>query len=107
MLLAFLRVMQEALGNVARHANATHASTTVEVDGDAVTLSVEDDGVGISAAARRKSGCFGLSGMRARCEALGGSLRFAAAKPAGTCVRARLPWTAARPGLFALSALDG
>jgi len=40
--------------------------------------------------------------MRARCEALGGNLRVAAAKPVGACVRARLPWTAARPGLFAL-----
>jgi signal transduction histidine kinase len=71
-----------------------------------VTLTVEDDGVGISAAARRKSGRFGLSGMRARCEALGGSLRVAAAKSGGTCVRARLPWTAARPGLFALSVVN-
>jgi signal transduction histidine kinase len=102
MSLALFRVMQEALGNVARHAGATRASVKVEIDADAVTLTVEDDGVGISAAARRKSGRFGLSGMRARCEALCGSLRVVAMKPAGTSVRARLPWAAARPGLFAL-----
>jgi signal transduction histidine kinase len=106
MSLALFRVTQEALGNVARHAEATRALVQIEFDGDSVTLSVEDDGVGISAAARRKSGRFGLSGMRARCEALGGSLRVAAAKPAGTCVRARLPWMAGRPGLFALSIVN-
>jgi signal transduction histidine kinase len=106
MSLALFRVMQEALGNVARHAQAARASATVSLDAQGVTLTVEDDGVGISAAARRKSGRFGLSGMRARCEALGGSLRVAAAKSGGTCVRARLPWTAARPGLFALSVVN-
>ncbi|AET90565.1 putative signal transduction histidine kinase [Burkholderia sp. YI23] len=106
MSLALFRVMQEALGNVARHAQAASASVTVSVDAQAVTLIVEDDGVGISAAARRKSGRFGLAGMRARCEALGGNLRVAGAKPAGTSVRARLPWAAARPGLFALSVVN-
>ncbi|WP_321796537.1 sensor histidine kinase [Caballeronia sp. J97] len=106
MSLALLRVMQEALGNVARHAQAARARVSVSLDGQGVMLLVEDDGIGISAAARRKSGRFGLSGMRARCEALGGSLRVAAAKPAGTCVRARLPWAAARPGLFTLSVVN-
>jgi len=104
MSLALFRLMQEALGNVARHAHAARAHVSIALDAQGVVLSIVDDGVGISAAARRKSGRFGLSGMRARCEALGGSLRVAATKPAGTCVRARLPWTAARPGLFALSA---
>ncbi|SAK73475.1 sensor histidine kinase [Caballeronia ptereochthonis] len=106
MSLALFRVTQEALGNVARHAGAARASVKVDVDRNDVTLTVEDDGVGISAAVRRKGGRFGLSGMRARCEALGGSLRVVAAKPAGTSVRARLPWTAARPGLFALSVVN-
>jgi len=102
MSLALFRVMQEALCNVARHAQAARASVTISLDGQGVMLTVTDDGVGISATARRKGGRFGLSGMRARCEALGGNLRVAAAKPVGACVRARLPWTAARPGLFAL-----
>lgn len=106
MSLALFRVMQEALGNVARHAHAGHARVSVALDGQGVILLVEDDGVGISAAARRKSGRFGLSGMRARCEALGGNLRVAAAKPAGTCVRARFPWAAAGPGLFTLSVVN-
>ncbi len=76
------RVMQEALGNVARHARVN-----IVVDAHAVTLVVEDDGVGISAVARRKAGRFGLSSMRSRCEALGGSLRVASAKGGGTSRR--------------------
>jgi signal transduction histidine kinase len=92
--IALFRVMQEALGNVARHARAEHASVCIALDAQAVTLVVEDDGVGISAIARRKPGRFGLSGMRSRCEALGGSLRVASAKSGGTRVRARLPWNA-------------
>ncbi|KND56530.1 putative sensor histidine kinase [Candidatus Paraburkholderia kirkii] len=96
MSLALLRVMQEALGNIARHAGAASASVKIDLDRDGVMLSVEDDGIGISAAASAFPAC-------ARCEALGGSLRIVAAKPAGTSVRARLPWTVARPGLFALS----
>jgi signal transduction histidine kinase len=106
MSLALFRVMQEALGNVARHAHAGRARVSVALDAHGVILLVEDDGVGIGAAARRKSGRFGLSGMRARCEALGGTLRVAAAKPVGTCVRARFPWSAARPGLFTLGLVN-
>ncbi len=83
--------MQEALGNVARHACARHVSVNIAVDAQAVTLVVEDNGVGISAVARRKAGRFGLSGMRSHCEALGGSLRVASAKSGGTSVYAHLP----------------
>jgi two-component system, NarL family, sensor histidine kinase UhpB len=93
--LALFRVMQEALGNVARHARAERASVCLSADAHGMTMSIEDDGVGISAIARRKAGRFGLSGMRARCEALGGGLRIGAGKDGGTSVRARLPWTRA------------
>lgn len=93
--LALFRVMQEALGNVARHVRVARASVSLSAYAHGVTLTVEDDGVGISAIARRKAGRFGLSGMRACCEALGGSVRIAAAKNGGTSVRTRLPWPAA------------
>ena len=66
---ALLRIAQEALANVARHAGATRAGLTLSFMGDVVTLDVRDDGVGLhrrrapDGAAR--SG-FGLSGMRQR-----------------------------------------
>jgi signal transduction histidine kinase len=103
--LALFRVMQEALGNVARHAQATRASVSLSADAQFLTLAIDDDGIGISAVARRKAGRFGLSGMRARCEALGGSLRVAAAKAGGTSVKARLPWTGESRRVF--RALNG
>ncbi|MDR5749256.1 MULTISPECIES: ATP-binding protein [unclassified Caballeronia] len=89
--LAVFRVAQEALNNVARHASAGKASVRIAADARFVTLVIEDDGIGIPAAARRKRGRFGLAGMRARCDALGGSLRLSAAKTGGTTVRARFP----------------
>jgi signal transduction histidine kinase len=112
--LAIFRVAQEALSNVARHARASVARVHIEVnaEGDArfVTLFVEDDGCGMTAAARRKPGRLGLSGMRSRCEALGGSLRITASATGGTAVRARFPLTAShaavspiRPARFALN----
>ncbi|WP_244847579.1 sensor histidine kinase [Caballeronia sp. SL2Y3] len=92
---AFFRITQEALNNVARHAHATRANVTLTADDDALTLVVDDDGIGITPAARRKAGRLGFESMRARCEAFGGTLRVSASKTGGTCVRARLPWTAA------------
>jgi signal transduction histidine kinase len=101
--LAVFRVAQEALNNVARHARASEASVRIEADARCVTLVIADDGIGIPAAARRKRGRFGLAGMRARCDALGGSLRVSASKTGGTTVRARFALNAAeRPALHAV-----
>ncbi|WP_277186712.1 sensor histidine kinase [Caballeronia sp. BR00000012568055] len=103
--IALYRVMQEALSNAARHAQATRVSVSIALDAQSVTLIVEDDGVGITPVARRKTGRFGLSGMRSRCDAPGGSLRIVAAKAGGTSVRARLPLNgAARRMLRVLNA---
>ncbi|MDR5773014.1 MULTISPECIES: ATP-binding protein [unclassified Caballeronia] len=88
---ALLRVMQEALTNVARHARATRARVSVERDAQGVTLVIDDDGIGMTPAARRKTGRFGLPGMRARCEAFGGSMRVAASEMGGVAVHARIP----------------
>jgi two-component system, NarL family, sensor histidine kinase UhpB len=103
--IALFRVMQEALSNVARHAQATQVSVSIVLDAQSVTLTVDDDGIGITPMARRKTRRFGLSGMRSRCEALGGTMRIAAAKAGGTSVRARLPLNgAARRMLRVLNA---
>jgi len=78
---ALLRVAQEALVNVAKHAGATQARLTLEYTPDAVRLSVSDDGVGFdelpaSVAAPGPWGGFGLLGMRERLAALGASLEL-------------------------------
>jgi signal transduction histidine kinase len=78
---ALLRVGQEALVNVAKHAGATKVRLTLEYTPDAVRLSVSDDGVGFDelpagVAAPGPWGGFGLLGMRERLTALGGALEL-------------------------------
>ncbi|AOJ82316.1 histidine kinase [Burkholderia savannae] len=91
--LAVFRVAQEALANVAKHAHASAADVRIDVDDTHLSLVVADDGVGIAAARRRG---YGLGSMRARCEALGGTLELVSPRPsgAGTVLRARFAWDA-------------
>ncbi|MEP7189629.1 MAG: sensor histidine kinase, partial [Roseiflexaceae bacterium] len=78
---ALLRVGQEALVNVAKHAGATQVRLALEYTPDAVRLSISDDGVGFDelpagVAAPGPWGGFGLLGMRERLMALGGTLEL-------------------------------
>jgi signal transduction histidine kinase len=83
------RIVQEALTNVARHADASTARVTVRRDGDAVTIEVVDDGTpGVNGA---NGGGNGVRGMRERALALGGTLEAAPVAGRGWQVRARLP----------------
>ncbi|AIS88518.1 sensor histidine kinase [Burkholderia pseudomallei] len=98
--LAVFRVAQEALANVAKHAHASAADVRIDVDDTHLSLVVTDDGVGVGvgvgAAAARRRGGYGLGSMRARCEALGGTLELASQRAggAGTALRARFAWHA-------------
>jgi signal transduction histidine kinase len=91
--LAVLRLTQEGLTNVAKHAGpAAHARLSISVpDGD-VHWEVSDDGGARSASAadRPVGGRHGLTGMRERVEVLGGHLEAGPAGP-GWRVRAVLP----------------
>ncbi len=69
---ALLRVAQEALMNVHRHAHARLVRMSLVVHGDTVELSVQDDGQGISPPGKSVSKGLGLQGMRHRLERLGG-----------------------------------
>jgi signal transduction histidine kinase len=93
--LALFRALQEALANVAEHADATRAEVRVRVDGGAVVLEVRDDGKGPPADGSidglERSGHLGLAGMRERVTALGGKLTLAAAPRGGAVLTARVP----------------
>jgi signal transduction histidine kinase len=87
-----LRVAQEALANVAKHAAATHAWVTLSYMGDVVTLDVRDDGTGFAGPGRSESGGgFGLIAMRQRVNRLAGQLEIESEPGAGTAVSASLP----------------
>jgi two-component system sensor histidine kinase DesK len=80
-------VLREAVTNVLRHSGATTVSVTLDTVGDAVTLTVADDGRGSGAPAGA-----GLSGLAERVRRLGGELRTSGAD--GFRLTARLPLTA-------------
>lgn len=87
--LAVLRLLQEALTNVARHANASRVEVALRPLDDGLELSVRDDGRGLRGASAPDR--FGVLGMRERVDELAGELHFEAAPGGGLNVRARLP----------------
>lgn len=78
---ALLRVAQEALANVERHAQASELVVTLDVVGAHASLTIEDDGRGFDPATVRRG--LGLDGMRDRIELLGGKLEIRSAPGAG------------------------
>jgi signal transduction histidine kinase len=83
------RIVQEALTNVSRHAQAASASVLVVYGTDHLTVQIDDDGRGVSETAQVPG--LGLIGMRERATALGGQLRAEARPSGGFSVRAELP----------------
>ncbi len=90
--------LREAVTNIQRHAHATGAQAELIHDGDAIRLSVSDNGNGDI-----HSHGNGLTGMRERVEALGGSLKIAAVRGQGTTLEMRLPVTAAASNVIGLA----
>lgn len=89
-----LRIVQEALSNIARHAAATRVGVTLSFLGDEVILDIRDDGSGfepLTVPARTRTGGFGLPGMCARAERIAGSLTVESEPGQGTAVSARVP----------------
>lgn len=87
------RIVQESLNNVLRHAQASRATVTVKF-GDPLSLSIDDDGIGMPASSRSGAGPqpgLGLIGMRERATMVGGTMRISARRPHGTIVRVTLP----------------
>jgi signal transduction histidine kinase len=77
----------EALTNVVKHARATRAEVTVEIDGVTLRAEVRDDGVGGADPARGS----GLTGLSDRIQAVDGTLTVTSSAGSGTVLRARLP----------------
>ena len=90
---ALLRIAQEALTNVAKHApTATRVGLTLSYMDQQVALDVRDDGRGFDPTARvERDGGFGLVAMRQRIEALSGTLQIESEVGGGTGISACLP----------------
>lgn len=96
--LALFRALQEALSNVSRHAEAQQVEVEIDVVKDSVVLDVRDDGRGPASAdpaQLERDGHMGLTGMRERITAVGGSVRFDGKPGEGVHVRIAVPLTGA------------
>lgn len=85
------RIVQEALSNVVKHAEATHVDVLVVEDERTIEIAVRDDGRGFDPDAPHEG--FGVLGMRERASLMDGSLSVEAQPGAGATVRAVLPAT--------------
>ncbi|HYL87311.1 MAG TPA: PAS domain-containing sensor histidine kinase [Burkholderiales bacterium] len=90
---ALFRIAQEALNNVAKHADATEVRLALEADDTHVTLSVRDNGRGFDpGASQARATRLGMTTMQERVVAAGGSLEIESEPRKGTTVRARVPF---------------
>ncbi len=85
------RTAQEALANVAKHAQASRVGLTLSYLESEVALDVRDDGKGFQPGRVNGSGGFGLIAMRQRVEGLSGTLELESEPGAGTAVSAAIP----------------
>ncbi len=93
---ALFSIFRETLTNITKHAGATRVDTALRLEGDTLTLQVEDNGRGIATANLGKSGSFGLRGMAERAEQLGGTVKVDGTLGVGTKIIVRLPCTPPR-----------
>ncbi len=91
--LQIVRVVQEALANVRKHASANRATVKLARQGSELCVEIADDGIGFDPARPRvgERPRFGLATMRERAVGVGGTLEVLAAPGTGTTVRIRLP----------------
>lgn len=89
--ISLYRVVQEALTNVARHAQANEVSVTLLADDRYCHLRIHDDGAGLPTDSAPRTDSFGLLGMRERISQLGGVLSVDSSLGRGVTTTARVP----------------
>lgn len=97
-----LRVLHESLGNVLRHAQGSAAWVRLSVDGDRLSLTVDDAGPGLPVPLPTTGdGHFGIAIMRERARSAGGELELGSRTPTGTRLQLQLPVRAPRSVILA------
>lgn len=91
------RVLQEALTNIVRHAAATHVEVRLEKNPEHLSLTIQDNGVGMQSMETHASPTFGLLGMRERMHRLKGTLEIVSTAGRGTSIIAAIPLTNLEP----------
>jgi signal transduction histidine kinase len=83
-------IIQEAMANIVKHAEARLVSLSLREGSRQVVLSISDDGQGFEHV-QQKQGSYGLTTMRERAEKLGGQVEIISRKGAGTTIRVHIP----------------
>lgn len=91
--IAIFRIFQEILTNISKHAAASMVSVSLGEREGWVSLEATDNGRGITDSDMKKSGSFGIRGMRERCQQLGGDLRVSGTPGKETRVTMHIPVT--------------
>lgn len=94
------RIVQEALTNIARHAQATRVAIKLRSENGAVRLSIADNGRGLNPPAPRANGAkggMGISGMRARAASAGGDLKIESKPGGGVTIEVWAPLAEPQP----------
>jgi len=89
--LSLFRVLQEALHNAVRHSRARHVEVHLRASGDALDLTIRDEGVGFDVDAASRGLGLGLTSMKERLKLVGGELFIESQSTRGTTVLARAP----------------
>jgi signal transduction histidine kinase len=89
--IGIFRIAQEALTNILKHAEATSAELSIDIEDDTLVLRVSDDGKGIPSYRLKTDTSHGLASMRHRITALGGRWEFESPSSGGTIVTAQIP----------------
>jgi signal transduction histidine kinase len=88
---AIFRIVQEALTNVGRHAQAAGVVISAQCSSGTLVLTVADDGCGLLETASKDGACWGIAGMRERALALGGELTVRNNAGRGAVLELKLP----------------
>ena len=89
--LSLFRIVQEALTNVIRHAQATHVHITLHTCDRELELTIQDNGRGCANVLYPRTITLGLLGMRERADTFGGTVEFLSEPNHGATVRVRIP----------------
>ncbi len=89
--IAVFRILQEALTNIARYAKATRVDVNLIIKSNLLSLTVEDNGIGIKSEQLGKRKTFGLLGMRERANFMGGDLDISGVPDVGTKIQLIVP----------------
>ncbi|WP_241018252.1 PAS domain S-box protein [Paraburkholderia sp. Tr-20389] len=84
---AVFRIVQEALTNVSRHAQASHVTVVLRGGADGFDVTVNDDGIGFDVTVATEGGSYGLQGMRERARMIGAQFQIVSERDVGSTVR--------------------